>query len=211
MKKTIIKTIAIVSTFFFFGCMAYRASYDISLMEVERPTEAKQRYGEQKIVSFQEEGLTKYSFEDEMVKVVWVPTSSQFLFVLTNKTSHSIKIIWDEAAYVDENGMSKRVMHSGVKYIDRSNPQPPTVVTRNSTISDLIFPTDNVYWVSGSYGGWVERPLFPNQSMTSAAELSMQAQGLISKKVQVLLPLQIEDVINEYVFIFKINDVIIKQ
>jgi hypothetical protein len=207
-----LKTIMIASLLLLmFGCVSYRALYDISLSEVERPTNAKERYGDQKIISFEEEGKTKFSFEDKMVKVIWIPISTQFLFRLTNKTDHSIKIIWDEAVYVDENGMSKRIMHSGVKYTDRNNPQPPTTIVRGATISDLIFPTDNVYWVSGQYGGWRETPLFPNSSITSAQEITDKAKQYVGKSVQVLLPLKIEDVVNEYIFSFKINDVQIKQ
>lgn len=193
------------------GCVSYRAIYDITLTEVERPADAKERYGESKIVRFEEEGKTKYSFEDEMVKIIWIPLSSQFLFTLNNKTNHSIKIIWDEAVYVDEDGMSKRVMHSGVKYTERNNPQPPTTIVRGATISDLVFPTDNIYYVSGQYGGWQEIPLFPNSSITSAQELLDKAKPIIGKAVQVLLPLQIEDVVNEYIFSFRINDVEVKQ
>ena len=197
--------------FFMIGCMSYRAIYDITLSEVERPSDAKERYGESRIVKFEEEGKTKYSFEDEMIKIIWIPTSVQFYFTLTNKTSHSIKIEWDEAVYVNESGMSQRVMHSGVKYIDRNNPQPPTTIVRNATISDLILPSDNVYYVSGQYGGWNEKPLFPNVSMTSEQEIMLKAEEYIGKKVQILLPLKIEDVVNEYIFVFSINDVKIFQ
>jgi len=171
---------------FLAGCATYRAYYDIGLTEVERPAQAKQRYGEQKITKVEEEGINKYFFEDEMVKIVWIPTSSQLSFILTNKTDHSIKIVWDEAAFVDENGVSHRVMHSGVKYIDRNNPQPPSVVVRKGTIMDLIMPTDNVYYVSGQYGGWREAPLFPVSSVT-AEELKSKAQKYIGKTVMVHL------------------------
>jgi len=194
-----------------FGCVSYRAIYDITLSEVERPSDAKERYGEPSIVSFEEEGKTKYSFEDEMIKIIWIPTSVQFYFTLANKTSHSIKIEWDEAVYVNEDGMSQRVMHSGVKYIDRNSPQPPTTIVRNATISDIVMPSDNVYFVSGKYGGWTEKPLFPNVSMTSEQEIMSKAKEYIGKKVQILLPLKIEDVVNEYIFVFNIKDVKISQ
>ena len=113
-----------------FGCQSFRAYYDIGLTEVERPALAKERYGEQKITKAREEGVEKYYFEDELVKILWLPSSSNVSFNLTNKTDHSIKIIWDEAVYVDTIGVSHRVMHSGVKYMDRSNSQPPSVVVR---------------------------------------------------------------------------------
>lgn len=53
-------------------------------------------------------------------------------------------------------GQVGRVMHSGVKYIDRNNSQPASVILKGATLSDIILPTDNVYYISGQYGGWRE-------------------------------------------------------
>lgn len=189
------------------SCMSYQGFYNVGLQEVERPENTKERYGESKIVNFQEEGKTKYSYEDEMIKIVWLPLSTQFAFTLQNKTDHSIKIIWDEAVYVNENSSSGRIMHSGVKYIDRNNSQPPTVVVKNANIDDMIVPTDKVTYISGV--GWSTNPMFPNRAMTQE-ELNILSQGYIGKTVQVLLPLQIEDTVNEYIFSFKVEDFVSK-
>ncbi len=163
----------------------------LALVEVERPKEAKQRYGEQTVATTQEEGVTKYVFEDDMVRTVWYFGSKDISLLLSNKTDHSIKIIWDEAAYVDHHGASHRCMHSGVKYTDRNNPQPPTVVPRKGMITDIIVPTDNVAWVANS---WYTYDLF------------MKADSsLVGDSVQVLLPLEIEDVVNEYIFSFEVE------
>jgi len=193
------------------GCVPmtkYTATYVVPLTEVERPADARERYGEQTIATFEEEGKTRWSFEDEMVKVSWLPTAKRFLFKLTNKTGHSIKIVWDEAVYVNPNGESQRVMHSGVKYIDRNASQPPTVVVRGATVSDQVFPSDNVYYISGRFGGWRDLPLFPCESHVSAEDLKGKTDEYVGKSVQILLPLQIEDVVNEYIFTFKVQDVI---
>ncbi len=192
------------------GCASISAKYDMELTEVERPAQAKERYGEQKIITNNESGVNKYVFEDEMVKILWVPTPDAIHFSLVNKTTHSIKIVWDEAAYVDVNGSSHRVMHSGVKFVDMNSPQPPTIVVRNGSIEDLVFPTDNVYYSSGAYGGWTQVPLFPTSGYT-VEELRTKAEPYKNRKFQVLLPLQIEDIVNEYIFIFGINDVVISQ
>ena len=96
---------------FLTGCL-YQAHYDIGLQEVERPAQAKEKYGEQKITQIEEEGVAKYSFDDQMINIVIYPTHSGIYFTLKNKTSYSIKIIWDEAAFVDENGSSHRVKRS---------------------------------------------------------------------------------------------------
>ncbi|MDA3817724.1 MAG: hypothetical protein PF486_10135 [Prolixibacteraceae bacterium] len=187
------------------SCMMYKGYYDMGLQEVERPENAEEQYGESKIVTLEEDGKSKISYEDELIKIVWLPLSTQFSFNLKNKTDHSIKIIWDEAVYVDENGSSGRVMHSGVKYTDRNNPQPPTIVVKNANIDDIIVPTDNIYYVSGQYGGWQTKPLLPNKANTEE-ELNTLTQSYIDKKVQVVLPIEIEDTVNEYIFKFKVDD-----
>ena len=189
------------------SCMSYQGFYNVGLQEVERPENAKERYGESKIVNFQEDGKTKYSYEDEMIKIVWLPLSTQFAFTLQNKTDHSIKIIWDEAVYVNENSSSGRVMHAGVKYTDRNNSQPPTIVVKNANIDDMVVPTEKVSYISGV--GWSTSPMFANRAMTSE-ELNTLSQSYIGKTVQILLPLQIEDTVNEYIFSFKVEDFVAK-
>ena len=191
----------------FLSCTFYTPLYNIGLKQVERPVEAKERYGTQKVTRIEENGAAKYSFEDEMVRIVWIPTASELSFVLTNKTDHSIKIVWDEAAFVDQDGISQRVIHAGVKHADRNNSQPPTVVVRKGTVTDLIVPSDNIYYVSGEYGGWRKAPLFPDTRAPNAEELKLETGKYIGKTIQVLLPLQIEDVVNEYIFIFEVQSV----
>jgi len=183
---------------------AYRGVYTVGLSEVERPENIKERYGESKIVNFEEEGKTKYSYEDELIKIVWIPQYTQFLFKLENKSDNTIKIIWDEAAYVDVNGSSGRIMHSGVKYIDKNNSQPPTVVTKKSSINDVIVPTENIYYESGQYGGWQEKPLFVSTA-SSEEILNNVVKKYLGKTVKILLPLQIQETVNEYIFSFKIE------
>ena len=210
MKRVRLSFIVLLFVSFPLACMTmHTVRYDIGLSAVERPENAKERHGEQKIVAFQEEDTTKYGFEDDLIRIVWLPTPEEFVFDLTNKTNHSIKIIWDEALYVDENGNSKRVMHSGVKYTDRNNPQPPTTVAKSATVSDLVFPTENVDWAGDPYGGWQIKPLFPTYSTSGTTEdLLDKAKKYVGKSVQFLLPLKIEGIVNEYLFVFKVEDVV---
>ena len=207
MKKITISAILFLSLILF-KCASYRAIYDIGLSEVERPAQAQSRYGTQKIIKIDDQGVLKYQFEDEMVKILWFVTSRSISFELFNKTDHSIKIIWDEAAFVNIDGETRRVMHSGVKYVDRNNPQPPSIIIRKGTLSDVIVPSDHVYYISGKYGGWQELPLFPDAAITEE-ELKTKSGIYLGKSIQILLPLQMEDIINEYIFTFKINDILI--
>lgn len=192
-------------SFTFLSCISYSGLYSVGLQSVERPEDASQRYGESTIVDFEEGGTTKYRYEDDLIEIVWLPLSTQFAFSLKNKGDNSIKIVWDEAVYVNENGSSSRVMHAGVKYTDRNNSQPPTIVVKNSTIEDMIVPTDNVYYISGQYGGWRTAPLFTNTA-TTPQELIVISNNFVGKEVQVLLPLEIQGTVNEYIFTFKVED-----
>ena len=123
----------------------YYGTYNFELTRVERPAEVSKRYGEIKISPVDDKGVTKYSFDDNLVNVVWLVTNDDISFVLENKTDYSMKIIWDDAAFVDSKGQSQRVMHSGVKYTDRNNSQPPTIIVRKGKITDIVQPVDLVY------------------------------------------------------------------
>ena len=197
---------------FLFGCLGTFdvLMYDISLDEVKRPADAKKRYGEYEIIDTDREGF-KYVFEDKMIRIFWLPTSFYFGFLLENKTDHSIRLIWDEAAYVDEDGGSHRIMHSGVRYIERDSPKPPSVIVVNGKLSETIFPTDYISYDGGRYGsGWTKETLLPTSqsaSTGSGQKFLEDSQVFVGKTIQVLLPIQIEDVTNDYVFTFKIEDV----
>ena len=206
---------------------SYTALYKLSLWKVERPEKATQRYGAQKVDTLSGYSKYRFSFEDDLVRILWLAGSRNIAFSLENKTDHSIRIPWDEAAFVDINGRSHRVMHAGVKYSERENPQPPSIVVRHGSIEDIVFPTDLVYYREGYYGtyysspgGWEENPLLFDldyHSKYSAGtyptfpSFEAAVKNSIGRSYQVLLPLQIEDVINDYIFTFKIDDVIAKQ
>jgi hypothetical protein len=198
----------LLTSFVFTSCAVFTATYDLSLSEVERPSQKDDSYGEKKISKESEAGVSKYVFEDDVLKVIWIPTRTSFDFTMLNKSNNSIKIIWDEAVYVDASGSSKMVFHTGVKYIDRNNPQPPTIVVKGASITDLLTPTDNVYFVSGQYGGWKTKDLFPRYA--NKDEIDGIKKAYSGKVVKISLPIQIEGVTNEYIYSFKINDLVIK-
>lgn len=200
----------IVFCLFIYGCSAFtyhHLNYEITLDEVERPSKAEERYGEQKIFKSEDEEFD-YVFEDQMIKISWLPTSSVIGFRLKNKTEHTIRLIWDEAAYVDEGGETHRVIHSGVKYTDKNSPLPPSVVVRNGTLSEIVYPSDYIYYSDG----WQEKPLLVNTQVGGEPnELLNRAKENVGKKVQILLPIQIEDTVNDYIFTFRVKDVQLKE
>jgi len=107
-----------------------RTYYDIVLTKVEVPEDYKQQFGETKVFNLSENEITKYTYEDDMVSFTWYVSKTQFNFRLENKTNHSIKIPWDDIVFIDPAGRSMRVIHSGIRYVDRNNAQAPSVVAK---------------------------------------------------------------------------------
>lgn len=48
---------------------SYIASYSVGLSAVESPADAKQQFGETKVVTFDEEGVSKYRYEDDYINI----------------------------------------------------------------------------------------------------------------------------------------------
>ena len=101
---------------------ALKGSYKTALLKVEKPEKATNRYGNTKII--QDNGIDKYSYNDSIIDIVIFGTSEQFNFMLKNVSDHSLKIIWNEAAFVGLDGLSSKIMHVGTKFSEREGDQP---------------------------------------------------------------------------------------
>ncbi len=123
--------------------------------------------------------------------------------------------MWNNASYICEKGESHKVIHSGVKYINRNEPQKPLVIKEKEEIMDFIFPADYVNysterWIERpSIGrGWEEKPLLPNSKRGGdPQEFLEDAKSYIGKTMKVLLPIKSEDVTYSYIFTFEVKDV----
>ena len=174
-----------------------RTYYDVVLTRVEVPEDYKQQFGEIKVFNLSENEITKYTYEDEMVSFTWYVSKTQFNFRLENKTKHSIKIPWDDIVFINPGGRSMRVIHSGIRYVDRNGAQAPSVVAKNSALDDILVPSDYIYYVDdggSGLGGWKVHDVFHNYERIGA-------------EVSVVFPVVIENVTNEYTFRFQVNNV----
>lgn len=166
---------------------------EVDLYSVEKPLDERIRYGETEVIF--DEGKTKYSYCDNVINIEIFADSKKFNFVLKNVSDTSIKLLWNEASFVNLNGSSCRVMHNGIKYIDRNGDQPASTIIKGAKLLDIIIPNDNVEFLDLSLLGlkseWVINDMFS----------SKDANGHLS----IMLPIQIKDTINEYIFVFSIR------
>jgi len=138
------------------------------------------------------------SFEDDGIKILFSISKREIAFILQNKTNNPIRIDWNQISYVDYLGKSHRIMHSGVKYIDRDNSQAPTIVPPTARIEDIVFPTDYIYYSSGKYGGWREIPLFPE---------APEAKLFKERDFSIFMPLEVNGIVKNFFFTFKIENI----
>ena len=165
-------------------------SYHSTLVKVEKPEKPSERYGNVK--SIVDKGVTKYSFEDDYIYLTIFAGDSHFNFNINNKTQNSIKIVWDDAVFVDLNGSTSKVMHSGIKYNEKETTQVATTIISGSSLEDIVCPTSNVRY-DDLQKEWVTDTMYPEAIF----------KGI--KQFRLMLPIQIKDVINEYVFIFNVE------
>lgn len=112
----------------------------------------------------------RYSIELKIMKQAVAIT-------IVNKGKSAISIPWDSVAIIDDTKRSRRVIHTGVRLIDRDKPQSPSVIAPASELYDEITPIDNIE-LSGT--SWITYPLIEGDQKTH-----------IGKSIGVFLPLEI--------------------
>ena len=165
-------------------------AYHSTLVKVEKPENTSERYSDVKTIY--DKGVTKYSFEDNYISIIILGEDNQFDFKLDNKTQNSIKVVWDDAVFVDCNGSTSKIMHSGVKFNEREASQVASTIIRGATLEDIAVPISNVHF-DEILKEWVTDTMYPKTI----------SKGV--KQFRLMLPIQIKDVVNEYVFVFDVE------
>ena len=159
------------------------------------------------------ENITDKTYEDNDLKITFTVGTKDIDFEIYNKTDKSVKIIWDETSFIPY-GEGKKVMHKGVKYTDRDAAQVPTSIPSKTSWSDIIVPTDNVYFRQGYYsqylsnpGGWETTDLWISSDFNKP-ETEAVVMKLKGWKYRLVMPMEVNGVKKEYTFNFEITDIV---
>lgn len=161
------------------------------LSKVEKPSNPSIRYGKTTIIE-DDKKVSKYSYIDNIIDIQILGSSEQFDFILKNVSNNSIKVVWNEAAFVNFDGSTSKIMHNGTKYSQREADQPATTIIKGAKIEDLAAPTCNVRY-SDVLNEWVTNSMYPYEPALTPGQLRL------------MLPIQIKEVINEYIFVFDVH------
>lgn len=142
-------------------------------------------------------------YKDELFDIVWVIDRNKINFTLKNNAPGSIKVLWDDMAFVGIGGESKRVIHKGIKYSEKEKEQAPSIVARNTELHDILIPADNLHYKK-STENWEAYPFIADTTYSPEDEASQRPDG---KKIQVLLPIIVNEKRYEYLFVFEITKI----
>ena len=96
---------------------------------------------------------------------------------------------------MDPEGKSHKVIHQGVRFIEKDRPQPAALIPPGAIIEDFAYPSDSVQMIGGS---WVTGMLFPYAP--KAAELK-------GKTFSLFMPVEVNGATKNYNFVFMIDDI----
>lgn len=142
-------------------------------------------------------------YKDELLNIAWSIDRNKVNFTLKNNASSSIKILWDDMAFVGLNNDSHRIIHKSIKFNEKEKEQAPSIVARNAELHDLLIPADNIYYKK-SWDKWSAHPFVDDFFYSPEDEASQRPDG---QKIQVLLPIIVNEKRYEYQFVFEIQKI----
>jgi hypothetical protein len=154
---------------------------------------------------------------DNNLKITWNPMDLTYKqdrgglgFRLQNFTSETMRILWDEASFIDIDGMNHRLIHYGTKFIEKEETQIPSIISSGTSFFDMLFPSDHIKWQEGTGslpGDWMERCFINHcvQKDTFDEKVIFQCGDLyLGRKFSILFPIMIGSKKTEYLFVFRI-------
>lgn len=140
-------------------------------------------------------------FVDSTISILWRPGPTQIGFVMDNLTARSIRVVWDDSAFIKQDGTASRIIHEGVLLAERTTSQPPSVVPAGGTISDFVLAVDNIEY--SDYSGWTESPYITPEAVVFSYDEN--AESPVGDRIGVLLALDVNGERREYRFAFEVG------
>jgi hypothetical protein len=138
------------------------------------------------------------TYEDPRIKIVFSPDEHQIKFTIRNKTAGPLNLDWNHLSFVDTEGKAHRVIHNGVRLMERDKEMPTTVVPPGASVDDLIVPSDFISWESSKSSRWEQKPILP-------AAHGFRSLKLNGATFSVFFPMQVSGVTKDYNFVFVIG------
>jgi len=169
----------------------FLGNYFVVNMEVTKPEPEDIELG---IISTIEKDLNiLYSYIDDYISILFDVREFDVKFNLSNRSKNTLKIIWDDAVFVDISGQSDRIIHEGTTLSKKNDPLSPTVLIANASIIDILVPSKCIY-MSPILNEWEQLPILPNKRTKDS-----------SASIMFMLPIKSNNIVYEYIFTFNLE------
>ncbi len=156
------------------------------------------------------------NFEDDNVQFRFLPSPENIWVVIRNKTDHKINLVRDKAEFVDHLGESSRVVYGNNfvsetrLFVSNNMYATPRRIDPGSEITGYVWINIGLDLSTMQSGRsdklsdiyYSMRPLFPRYSHEGSGE------ELKDSTFSLILPIDFDGHISNYMFTFKINDVV---
>lgn len=153
----------------------------------------------------------KLLFADEKIAIAFTANDNDFGFTLKNNSDKPIKVIWDDASFVNR-GEAQKIIHKNIKFIDKEKSQSGSVIPPSSYINDIVQPIDEIEMRTYMEKNrnilyWSKNPLLP----TSTSNKKAVMQKYLGSNLTIYLPLQYDSKTYDYYFSFEVTDILLKK
>ncbi len=140
------------------------------------------------------------SYSDDNLKISFYRYVTESIeFRLENVGDKKITVLWDEAIFVDPQGIDMRVVAVGDEDIDGFLESFPQELAPDEVIEDKIIPRENIYFRARSED-WHVFQIVP----TETADLSF-VRNFQGEMISLIVPVEIGGEVREYQFDFLLN------
>lgn len=108
---------------------------------------------------------------------------------LTNRLEETIEIDWNKSAIVDRANKVHRIIHRGVKIVDRDGIMPPSVIPPGATLEDFVYPADLFFFGREWWGAVFFEDLEPGQSISVSLSVKIREHSTKRFVFQALPPI----------------------
>ena len=141
-------------------------------------------------------------FRDNYVYIQFKIDASAINFQLQNISEASMSIVWEKVSI----GVNKKIFsvrNSSTLYSTSVTPPVPVVIPPLGYVRETIIPRENIFYKNGA---WNEKEFFLTNDHGSK-RLAAAIKKTTNKRISLILPVKIGDVVIEYPFTFKVNTV----
>lgn len=205
------------------SCEIYRFNYDIALDNVERIDKGCE--GQCPKV------FANKHYEDKNIKATLTIDSltKGINVMIANNTPNSIKVNYNDIVYSNTNNEIYRMMSKDLSYDEKNRYHQPIIILKDSYIHDEFAPVNNFIGtnsISTNFNGHKTTVISKMITNMLPIDLDKKSQAFeedrkitldnirkvyVGSKIKLYIPIEIDGMTNEYLFTFKVKNVIAQK